>query len=483
MTDLMIKTRFAPSPTGLLHIGGARTALFSWLYAKKHNGQFFLRIEDTDFNRSTKKAVDTIIEGLSWLGLQGDMPPSYQSENFNRYEKIMQKLLDEGKAYRCYCSVERLQKLRNNQIVNKKKPRYDGHCRNFYNQKQKNKLNVVRFKNPLQGNVEWRDAVKGNLRVENKELDDLIIWRSNNTPTYNFCSVIDDIDMLITHVIRGDDHVNNTPRQINLYNALEANTPVFAHLPMIFSAVGEKLSKRNGSVSVTEYRNLGYLPQALINYLVRLGWSCGDKEIFTLNEILKHFDLKNINNSPAILNTEKLNWINQYYMRHLPVSQVSKNLKWHFDNAGLDFNSGPKCNELIPVMVRKVKTLKELIKASSYFYTEFDDYNKKAFERHLTIEALKPLKNVYLRFKDIPDVHWQNQENLYRELKAIATELSLDMGKVGMPVRVAVTGDFYSPEIGLTLKFLGKERVISRLKRAICAIEQQDKTIKKDRLT
>jgi len=473
----MIKTRFAPSPTGFLHIGGVRTALFSWLYAKKHQGQFLLRIEDTDRERSTKEAVKSIIEGISWLGLQGDADTCYQTENFNRHREVMQKLLDQGKAYRCYCSAERLQKLRDKQMANKVKPRYNGYCRKLTDSEQElNKPHVIRFKNPEDDYVVWPDAVKGEIKVANKELDDLIIWRSNGTPTYNFCVVVDDMDMGITHVVRGDDHINNTPRQINLYRALEAQVPVFAHVPMILAEDGKKLSKRHGAVSVMEYRDQGYLPQALINYLLRLGWSYGDKEIFTFNEILAHFDLKDINNAPAIFNLEKLNWLNQYYMRNLPVSEVAKHLQWHFDNAGLDVNNGPAYHELIPVMAEKVKTLKALAEASRYFYTKFDKYDKKAFEKHLTAKAIEPLNNALLYFKSMVDCDWKDPVALHNALKerASRSDLSMGMGKVGMPIRVAVTGSAQSPEIGLTLKWLGKERVITRLERAIHAIEPQN---------
>ena len=470
----MIRTRFAPSPTGFLHIGGVRTALFSWLYAKKYKEKFLIRIEDTDYTRSTKKAVAAIIEGLSWLGLMCDGFPQYQSDNFDRYRKIMQKLLDQRKAYRCYCSTERLKTLRDNQIANKKKPRYDGYCRNLknYSNQKLNRPHVIRFKNPEHGAIIWQDAIKGEIKITNKELDDLILWRSNDTPTYNFCVVIDDIDMEITHVIRGDDHINNTPRQINLYHALERKIPVFAHVPMILAEDGRKLSKRHNAVSIIEYRNQGYLPQALINYLLRLGWSHGDREILTIDEILKYFELNNINIAPAIFNIKKLNWFNQYYMRNLPLSEVIHHLKWHFNNAGLDINNGPSYNELIPVMAKKVKTLKALVKASFYFYTEFDQYVKKAFKKYLTVETIVPIEHVVQYFEKMPDSHWQEPLILYEILKKVAAKLGLEMRKIGMPVRVAVTSGSESPDIGLTLKWLGKKRVILRLRRAIYAIKK-----------
>ena len=469
----MIRTRFAPSPTGFLHIGGVRTALFSWLYAKKHQGQFLLRIEDTDLERSTKPAVNAIIDGLSWLGLQGDTPPCYQTEHLDRHLARIQQLLDQGKAYRCYCSIERLQTVRERQMATKEKPRYDGYCRALTDADQHlEKPHVIRFKNPHKGTVVWQDAVKGEIKVANQELDDLIIKRSNGTPTYNFCVVVDDIDMAITHVVRGDDHVNNTPRQINLYHALGAKIPIFAHVPMILAEDGKKLSKRHGAASVMAYRDKGYLPQAIVNYLLRLGWSYGNKEIFTIDEILPHFDLKDINNAAAIFNTEKLNWLNQDYMRNLPIPEITKHLQWHFDKAGLNVSNGPTYNLLIPVMAEKVKTLKALVEQSSYFYAEFHQYDEKALVKHLTTDAVKPLKCMLSYFKEMPEHAWHDPVDLHAALKAVAAELEVGMGKVGMPVRVAITGSAQSPEIGLTLQWIGKQRAIMRLQRAIDTIEK-----------
>ncbi|WP_119329479.1 glutamate--tRNA ligase [Cysteiniphilum halobium] len=469
-----VKTRFAPSPTGYLHVGGARTALFSWVYARKNNGEFVLRIEDTDLERSTPEAVQAILDGMDWLGLYADSAPYYQTEHFERYHAVIDQLLAEGKAYRCYCSRERLDQLRETQMANKQKPRYDGHCRHLdANKEDISKPYVIRFKNPEDGVVSWIDAVKGEITIANSELDDLIIKRSDGAPTYNFCVVVDDMDMQITHVVRGDDHVNNTPRQINLYHALNANVPIFAHVPMILGDDGKKLSKRHGAVSVMQYKEEGYLPQALINYLIRLGWSHGDQEVFSMDEILEYFELDDINASASAFNTEKLNWLNQHYMRHLPTEEVAKELTYHFQAQGLDASKGPAFDVLIPVMAEKVKTLKEFAEQSAYFYREFDRFDEKSAAKHLVNDASTVLQYVKNKAKELDDESWQDEVELHHLLKETARELNLGMGKVGMPVRVAVTGSGQSPDIGLTLKWLGKERVILRLQKAIDFINQQ----------
>lgn len=463
-----VKTRFAPSPTGYLHVGGARTALFSWVYARKNNGEFVLRVEDTDLERSTPEAVQAILDGMNWLGLHADSTPYYQTQHFDRYQEVIDQLLAEGKAYRCYCSRERLDQLRETQMANKQKPRYDGYCRHLDASKEDVSIpHVIRFKNPEEGVVSWIDAVKGEITIANSELDDLIIKRSDGAPTYNFCVVVDDMDMQITHVVRGDDHVNNTPRQINLYHALKAKVPVFSHVPMILGDDGKKLSKRHGAVSVMQYKEDGYLPQALINYLIRLGWSHGDQEVFSMDEILAYFELAAINASASAFNTEKLNWLNQHYMRHMPTQDVAKELVYHFQVEGLDVNNGPTFDALIPVMAEKVKTLKELVEQSAYFYRDFDVFDEKAAAKHLVKEAASVLEYVRNKAIALGDECWQDEASLHHLLKDVASELNLGMGKVGMPVRVAVTGSGQSPDIGLTLKWLGKERVISRLQKAI----------------
>ena len=463
-----VKTRFAPSPTGYLHVGGARTALFSWVYARKNKGEFVLRVEDTDLERSTPEAVQAILDGMDWLGLHADSAPYYQTEHFARYQQVIDQLLEEGKAYRCYCTREHLDQLREMQMANKEKPRYDGHCRHLsHNEQDTSKPHVIRFKNPEEGVVTWHDAVKGEISIANSELDDLIIKRSDGAPTYNFCVVVDDMDMQITHVVRGDDHVNNAPRQINLYDALNAQVPVFAHVPMILGSDGKKLSKRHGAVSVMQYKDDGYLPQALINYLIRLGWSHGDQEVFSMGEILDYFELDDINASASAFNTDKLNWLNQHYMRHLPASEVASHLAYHFKAQGLEVENGPKLEDIMPVMAEKVKTLKEMAEQVTYFYRDFESFEEKSAKKHLVKEAASVLETVKKKCEQLSDDAWHDEAALHHLLTETASELSLGMGKVGMPVRVAVTGAGQSPDIGITLKWLGKDRVIRRLQKAI----------------
>ena len=318
----MIKTRFAPSPTGVLHVGGARTALFCWLFSRKTGGKFVLRIEDTDLERSTQESVQAILDGMAWLNLDHDEGPFYQTHRFDRYKEVIQLLLDQGDAYYCSCSKQRLEELREAQMAEKQKPRYDGCCRDLGLKSGDADNLVIRFKNPQQGEVSFNDQVKGEITVSNTELDDLIIARGDGSPTYNLCVVVDDMDMKITHVVRGDDHVNNTPRQINIFKALGAPAPLFAHVPMILGDDGKRLSKRHGAVGVMQYFEEGYLPEALLNYLVRLGWSHGDQEIFTQDEMVEHFELSSINRAPSVFNTEKLRWINQQYLMSLPLSEI-----------------------------------------------------------------------------------------------------------------------------------------------------------------
>lgn len=464
-----VKTRFAPSSTGYLHVGGARTALFSWVYARKHHGAFVLRIEDTDLERSTPEAVKAIQDSMDWLGLCADEKTYYQTKHFARYEEVIEELLYKAKAYRCYCSRERLDNVRELQIANKEKPRYDGHCRHLVlsDRDALKKPYVIRFKNPEDNIVTWHDAVKGEINIANSELDDLIIQRTDGSPTYNFCVVVDDMDMEITHVVRGDDHVNNTPRQINLYHALSTSVPIFAHVPMILGNDGKKLSKRHGAVSVMEYKEEGYLPQALINYLIRLGWSHGNQEIFSMDEILKYFELENINSSASVFNTEKLNWLNQHYMRHLPSKEVAKHLAYHFIKQKLDVSNGPMLEVLIPVMAKKVKTLKELAEQSACFYRDFEVFDEKAVVKHFSKRAGAILQLLKDKYQHLSEVVCQDEHVIHTVIKDIASECNLGMGKVGMPVRVAVTGSGRSPDIGITLKWLGKRKVIERLQRAI----------------
>ena len=343
---MTITTRFAPSPTGYLHVGGARTALFSWLYARKHGGQFILRIEDTDLERSTQESVNAILEGMEWLGLDYDAGPFYQTHHFDRYKEIIQQLLDQGDAYYCYCSKDELEQLRTEQMANKEKPRYNGKCRHL-GSRDESKQAVIRFKNPVDGAVTIHDLVKGDIVVGNKELDDLIIARADGTPTYNLTVVVDDMDMKVTHVIRGDDHINNTPRQINILAALGAELPLYGHLPMILGPDGARLSKRHGAVSVMQFRDEGYLPDALLNYLVRLGWSHGDQEIFTIAEMIQYFELDDVNVSASTFNMEKLLWLNHQYIMNSDPAHVAKHLSWHMGQLGIDLSSGPDLVDVV----------------------------------------------------------------------------------------------------------------------------------------
>ena len=454
---MTVKTRFAPSPTGYLHVGGARTALYSWLYAKRHQGQFVLRIEDTDRERSTDESVEAIFQGMEWLGLGHDEGPFYQTHRFDRYKEQIENLLEQGKAYRCYCSKERLDALREEQQANKQNIGYDGHCRNLSTDEQ--------------DKVVFNDLIKGEIAVSNSELDDLIIARTDGTPTYNFTVVVDDLDMEISHVIRGDDHVNNTPRQINMIEALGAKAPLYAHVPMILGDDGKRLSKRHGAVSVMQYRDQGYLPQAVLNYLVRLGWSHGDQEVFSLDEMIELFDLKDVNRAPSAFNTDKLNWLNQHYMKTLPAEEVLKHLQWHIDIAGLDLTSGPDIKSLIPAMAERVKTLQELVESVRYFYEDFEEFDAKAAKKHLRPVAREPLETIKAKIQAQDD--W-SADSLHALVSATADELELGMGKVGMPLRVAVTGSGMSPDLGVTLEWIGKDRVLTRIDKALEFIAERE---------
>ncbi len=460
---MTVRTRFAPSPTGFLHVGGVRTALFSWLYAKRHKGQFVLRIEDTDRERSTQESVQAIIDGMSWLGLDCDEGPFYQTERYHRYNEVAQQFLEQGKAYRCECSKERLEALREAQLNAKEKPRYDGHCRNK-NLPAGNTPFVIRFKNPEQGTVSFHDEVYGDIHVENSELDDLILVRSDGHPTYNFAVVIDDIDMKITHVIRGDDHINNTPRQINLFYALNAPTPVFAHLPMILGDDGKRLSKRHGAVSVLQFKELGVLPHALLNYLVRLGWSHGDQEIFSVDEMIAHFDLGHVSRGVSSFNYDKLYWLNQHYQKNNSPESVADALRWHFEQAGIDLSKGPALKDLVATQAERCKTLAEICQMSQYFYSDSIEYDEDAVKKHLRPVVLEPLLALYERLQNVAE--WQN-DVIQECINDVSAQFDINMGKIAQPLRVAVTGSSMSPSIDMTLFLLGKQRVLTRLSVAL----------------
>ncbi|WP_345332149.1 glutamate--tRNA ligase [Ferrimonas pelagia] len=461
---MTVKTRFAPSPTGFLHVGGARTALYSWLHARNQGGEFVLRIEDTDLERSSQEAIDAIMEGMEWLGLNWEEGPYFQTQRFDRYNQLIDQLLQEGKAYKCYCSKERVDALREQQMANGEKARYDGHCRDGQAAAAEDAPFVVRFRNPAEGTVVFDDHVRGRIEIDNSELDDLIIRRTDGSPTYNFCVVVDDWDMGITQVVRGEDHINNTPRQINIYQALGAPVPEFAHVSMILGDDGAKLSKRHGAVSVMQYRDDGFLPEALLNYLVRLGWSHGDQEIFSREEMVELFTLKAINKSASAFNTEKLLWLNQHYMKSMPVDYVAEQLAWHFNDQGIDVSQGPALVELVPVMAERCNTLKELAASSRYYYEDFAEFDAAAAKKHLRPVAQAPLQLVADKLAAL--TQW-NAEAIHTCIQETAAELELGMGKVGMPLRVAATGAGQSPSLDLTLLLIGQARSVERINKAV----------------
>ncbi|MDO8953725.1 MAG: glutamate--tRNA ligase [Gammaproteobacteria bacterium] len=466
---MTVRSRFAPSPTGYLHVGGARTALYSYLIARRNKGVFILRIEDTDLERSTPEAVQAIMDGMNWLGLDYDEGPYYQTKRFDRYREVAEHLLAEGKAYRCVCSKERLEALREQQMANKDKPRYDGHCRGK-NLPHTDEPHVIRFANPTTGVVAWDDLVKGRIEFQNTELDDLIIMRSDGAPTYNFTVVVDDYEMKISHVVRGDDHVNNTPRQINILQALGAPLPLYAHVSMILGDDGKKLSKRHGAVSVMQYRDEGYLPEALLNYLVRLGWSHGDQEIFSRQEMIELFDMQHISPSAVAFNTEKLNWLNQHYIKTLPVSEVLPHLEWQMQYKGIDVSQGPTLEVLIPAMAERVHTLAEMVEKSRYFYQDFAQFEEKAAKDHLRPVALEPLEKIYQALSELQS--W-DEASIHQAIESTATALNIGMGKIGMPLRVAITGCGQSPALDLTLKLVGKPKTLARIEKALQFVRER----------
>ncbi|GCL91513.1 glutamate--tRNA ligase [Escherichia coli] len=468
---MKIKTRFAPSPTGYLHVGGARTALYSWLFARNHGGEFVLRIEDTDLERSTPEAIEAIMDGMNWLSLEWDEGPYYQTKRFDRYNAVIDQMLEEGTAYKCYCSKERLEALREEQMAKGEKPRYDGRCRHSHEHHADDEPCVVRFANPQEGSVVFDDQIRGPIEFSNQELDDLIIRRTDGSPTYNFCVVVDDWDMEITHVIRGEDHINNTPRQINILKALKAPVPVYAHVSMINGDDGKKLSKRHGAVSVMQYRDDGYLPEALLNYLVRLGWSHGDQEIFTREEMIKYFTLNAVSKSASAFNTDKLLWLNHHYINALPPEYVATHLQWHIEQENIDTRNGPQLADLVKLLGERCKTLKEMAQSCRYFYEDFAEFDADAAKKHLRPVARQPLEVVRDKLAAITD--W-TAENVHHAIQATADELEVGMGKVGMPLRVAVTGAGHSPALDVTVHAIGKTRSIERINKALDFIAERE---------
>ncbi len=461
---MTIRTRFAPSPTGYLHIGGVRTALFSWLYARRHGGQFILRIEDTDRERSTDAAIEVILEGMRWLGLDHDEGPFYQTRHFDRYNAIIDQLLKDGHAYTCYCSKEELEAMRESAMARGEKPRYNGKCRNGVAHPPAGVNPVIRFKNPLAGEVIIADLIQGRVVYQNSELDDLIIRRSDGTPTYNLSVVVDDMDMAITHVIRGDDHLNNTPRQMNIFAALGKTPPHYAHVPLILGPDGKRLSKRHGAVSVLEYKEQGILPDALLNYLVRLGWSHGDQEIFSREEMIRLFDVSDVNKAAASVNPEKLLWLNQHYLKSTPVEKLLIPLAEQLESNGLDLASGPNLKRLLEVQRERCNTLKQIADDSRVFFREFDDYDPDAAAKHLTAEAEPVLQTLLDQLGRITD--W-TAPVLHDSVKSAAQTLELKLGKVAQPLRVALSGTATSPSIDVTLELLGQDKALARITRAI----------------
>jgi glutamyl-tRNA synthetase len=464
---MTVRTRFAPSPTGFLHVGGARTALFCWLFARRHGGVFILRIEDTDRERSTQASVDAILESMDWLSLDYDEGPFYQTQRFDRYGEYVQRLLDENKAYHCYCTPEELDAMRAEQRAKGLKPRYDGRCRARTGPPPAGIDPVVRFKNPVGGNVVIEDLIKGRIVISNDELDDLIIARPDGTPTYNFTVVIDDLEMAITHVIRGDDHVNNTPRQINIFEALGAKPPQFAHVPMILGPDGQRLSKRHGAVGVMQFRDDGYLPDALINYLVRLGWSHGDQEIFSRQELCELFELSDVNRAASVFDMDKLNWLNQHYIKSADTDFLAGLLEEQLVKIGVNIADGPDLPVLVEVQRDRAKTMAEMADKSLFAYGDIEEYAEKAAHKHLKPAAVEGLKAVRNRLADVDP--WES-EAIHEAIVSTAEAVGIKLGKLAQPLRVAVTGSDMSPSIDATLLLVGRDRTLARIDAAVAYI-------------
>lgn len=462
---MTFRTRFAPSPTGFLHIGGARTALYCWLEARHRGGQFILRIEDTDRERSTDAAVQAILDGMHWLGLDPDEGPFYQTQRMDRYREVAQRLHDAGKAYWAYESKEELDAMRQAMLDRKEKPRYNGAARDANLLYRDDPNRVLRFRNPKSGSVVFEDKIKGRVEWANAELDDFVMLRSDGFPTYNFAVVVDDLDMQITEVIRGDDHVNNTPRQINLYEALGTPAPAFAHLPMILGPDGQKLSKRHGAVGVMQYREDGYLPHALLNYLVRLGWSHGDQEIFSIKEMIDLFDIAHVNHSAARFDFAKLGWLNQHYLKEGDPGAIGNELAWHLQRLGLDAAQGPDPAEVVVALRERVQTLKAMAEQARIWYAPLERWDEKAVAKHLRAEgAGDVLRAMHDKLFGLRD--W-SPEAIHALVAELATERGIGMGKVAQPLRVAMTGTQVSPPIEQTICLVGKDRALQRIDDAI----------------
>ena len=457
------RTRFAPSPTGFLHIGGARTALYSWLEARRQGGEFILRVEDTDRERSTEAAVQAIVDGMQWLGLTADEGPYYQTLRLERYREIAEQLLRAGKAYYAYESREEIDAMREQAMAEGRKPRYNGHYRDLNEPMREDPNRVLRFKNPSTGSVVFEDKVKGRIEWSNAELDDLVLVRSDGYPTYNFAVVVDDVDMRITDVVRGDDHVNNTPRQINIYHALGAPVPTFAHLPMILGPDGTKLSKRHGAVSVMQYRDDGFLPHAVLNYLARLGWSHGDQEIFSRDEMIALFRSEDVNQSASRFDIDKLSWLNQHYLKNDDPESLAPHFEWHLRAAGYALESGPRAADVIVALRDRVKNFKDMTERAAVWFTPLVNYDDAAVSKHLPGTAAT-LEAVAAELSGLSE--W-SPSSIDAALRRVAESLGLGMGKVAQPLRVAITGTAVSPSIEHTVFLTGREQALARIEAAV----------------
>jgi glutamyl-tRNA synthetase len=461
---MTVRTRFAPSPTGYLHIGGARTALFSWAYARRHAGTFVLRIEDTDLERSTEASTQAILESMQWLGLDWDEGPFFQMQRLPRYREVAERLIAQGDAYYCWMTKEELEVLRQEQLRKNQKPRYDGRWRPERARASglvppKDRPAVVRFRTPEEGEVGWRDRVKGPISFPNAELDDLVILRADGVPTYNFGVVVDDLDMQITHVIRGDDHVNNTPRQIHIFRALGAQLPEFAHVPMILGADGERLSKRHGAVSVTQYRDEGFLPEALVNYLARLGWSHGDDEVFGVREFIEWFDLAHVSRSAAQFDPAKLAWLNQHYIKSADDARLAALVAPELERLGASPKAGPPLERVVALLKDRATSVLHLAEAATLFYAEPHPHADQ-LEEQLTEAVLPALRTLKARLAEL--AAW-DKASISGAVKQVLVASGLKMPQLAMPLRLLVTGRLQTPSIDAVLELLGRETVLARL--------------------
>lgn len=462
-----VRSRFAPSPTGYLHIGGARTALFAYLAAKEHGGTFVLRIDDTDLQRSTQDFLDDILESLHWLDLDGDEGPYFQSQRTALYEEAGERLLRQAQAYRCYCTPEELQAKRETALAEGRQPAYDGTCRNYTPEPGDSRPFTVRFKSSQEGETIIDDIIKGRVVFQNRELDDLILVRSDGSPTYNFCSVFDDADLRISHIVRGDDHLSNTPRQVQIFQALDATPPAFAHLPLILGPDRVRLSKRHGATSVRAYRDMGYLPDALVNFIARLGWSHGDEEIFSRADLLEKFHLADVGKSAGVFNAEKLEWLNFQYQQHRSPAQVTQEVKPFLVTKGYTLPDDARLGRMLKTLQPRAKTLVELAEAAHFYLTERVTFDEKAVKKFLTPDGLAIVDHVRRKLSHAP--HW-TEEGLHTVFTSLMEELDLKLGKIAQPVRVALTGGTASPGIFEVMEVLGKDQTLARLDVALTTL-------------